>query len=172
LDVTLDRDAAALHLDYRLRGDLSLLLLPSPQEALDPDRLWAHTCCEIFLAQAASPAYREYNFSPSGQWAAYAFSAYRQRTAWKNPPAPRMSWQREKNVLRLRVTLPAAALPAVPLQAALAVVVLTNSVFPDEQFAPSTSRQTLEPACAYYALRHPPGAPDFHHRANFILHLD
>jgi hypothetical protein len=152
--VALAWENADLHLDYRLCGDLSTLTLPSPQKPLDPNRLWAHTCCEIFLAQPASPAYREYNFSPSGQWAAYGFSAYRQKSAWENPHAPRMDWQRENNELLLHVTLPTATLPAAPLQLALAVVL-----------------ELADGRLAYYALRHPPGAPDFHHRSNFTLTL-
>ncbi|GHT90362.1 hypothetical protein AGMMS49545_03650 [Betaproteobacteria bacterium] len=151
VEVTLERNDANLHLTYRIHGDLSTLALPSLQTPIDPERLWAHTCCEIFLAQPESTAYREYNFSPSGQWAAYDFSAYRQKSAWENPPAPRMEWRRENDELRLRVTLPVAAQS---LQLALSVVL-----------------ELTDGRLAYYALRHPAGAPDFHHRSAFTLNL-
>ncbi|MDR3054506.1 MAG: DOMON-like domain-containing protein [Zoogloeaceae bacterium] len=155
VEVALDWQNTELRLDYRLTGDLSTLILPTPQTPLDPQRLWAHTCCEIFLAQPASPAYREYNFSPSGQWAAYGFSAYRQKSAWENPPAPRMEWRRENDELLLQVTLPVAAfLSTASPQLALSVVL-----------------EFTDGRLAYYALQHPAGAPDFHHRSSFTLNL-
>ncbi|HET8535115.1 MAG TPA: DOMON-like domain-containing protein [Sphingomicrobium sp.] len=49
-------------------------------EAGDPgrkDELWATTCFEAFLQPEGQKAYREWNFAPSGDWAAYEFSAYR-----------------------------------------------------------------------------------------------
>ena len=39
--------------------------------------LWKATCFELFMAEPLTPAYREFNFSPGGDWAAYHFDAYR-----------------------------------------------------------------------------------------------
>ncbi|MDR0737145.1 MAG: hypothetical protein LBF51_10055 [Zoogloeaceae bacterium] len=143
-----------LHLDYTLRGRLSAFLFPAPEQELDAERLWAHSCCEVFLATTGSPAYREYNFSSSGQWAVFDFSGYRQRVASPPLPMPRMHWQSTPAVLNLRLDLPAAALPAAPLRLALAVVL-----------------ETAEGRLAYHALQHPPGSPDFHHHSGFTLDL-
>ncbi len=38
----------------------------------------AATCLEAFLRRSGGEEYREWNFAPSGQWAAYDFSAYRE----------------------------------------------------------------------------------------------
>jgi len=144
-----------LQLAYRLAGDLAALRLPTPATPVEPDRLWAHTCFEVFLRRGGE-AYREYNFSPSGQWAGYAFSAYRQRLEDVALPAPQLDWQVSEGSLSLTVTLPAAALPAGsgPLQLALTTVV-----------------EQAEGPLSYWALAHPAGKPDFHHQDGFVLAL-
>src|SRR4051812_17339013 len=62
-----------LKLTYRLTGDLDALKLPDPHPALRTDGLWRHTCFEAFIGTRDVPDYWEYNFSPSGAWAAYHF---------------------------------------------------------------------------------------------------
>jgi hypothetical protein len=50
-------------------------------ESAEPDRaddLWRTTCFEAFLRTEGEDAYREWNFAPSGQWAAYDFTGYRE----------------------------------------------------------------------------------------------
>ena len=46
-------------------------------EAERADDLWKTTCFEAFLSEAGKKHYREWNFAPSGQWAAYDFSSPR-----------------------------------------------------------------------------------------------
>jgi len=75
--VTRQRDGS-LQLAYRIEGDLARLRIPAPRPARVADKLWQHTCCELFVAEAAGPGYHEFNFSPSGEWAAYRFTDYRQ----------------------------------------------------------------------------------------------
>ncbi len=41
------------------------------------DELWRTTCFEAFLHADGDSAYREWNFAPSGAWAAYDFESYR-----------------------------------------------------------------------------------------------
>ncbi|HET7776771.1 MAG TPA: DOMON-like domain-containing protein [Azospira sp.] len=152
------RADGGLTLNYRLQGNLAGLRLPAAP--LDPDRLWAHTCFEVFLARGEAAAYREYNFSPTGQWAAYAFAAYRQREAGAAAlPAPLLAWQGRPDGLALEVTLPAAALPAGdgPLALALTAVLELADGAPGQ--------------LSYWALAHPPGQADFHHRDGFALSL-
>src|SRR5688572_23928827 len=73
--------AGQLELGYRLAGELAALRLPEPREPVRTDGLWRHTCFEAFIAQAAPGEYWEYNFSLSGAWAAYHFTAYREGMA-------------------------------------------------------------------------------------------
>ena len=53
-------------------------VIPPLTEPWRIDELWRTTCFEAFLAEAGSEAYREWNFAPRGNWAAYDFSAYRE----------------------------------------------------------------------------------------------
>ncbi|MDR3351972.1 MAG: hypothetical protein LBO00_02975 [Zoogloeaceae bacterium] len=56
------RQGAWLVLTYCITGDLAALSWP--EKPLDAERLWAHTCCELFVRREPETAYLEYNFSP------------------------------------------------------------------------------------------------------------
>jgi hypothetical protein len=153
------RVADALELSYRLDADLSGLYVPPAATPARQDGLWRHTCFEAFLALPGSPAYREFNFSPSGEWAAYSFTGYRSGMAQLAAPAvPEAHWQRGERELRLDVVLGADWLPdgigQGALRLALAAVIEERSG-----------------TMSHWALRHPPGQPDFHHRDGFVLDL-
>jgi hypothetical protein len=76
IDAELERfDGGAVAI-FRVRGNISRLVVPAPAEPGRADELWRSTCFELFVAGEGA-AYREYNFSPSGQWAAYEFDDYR-----------------------------------------------------------------------------------------------
>ena len=45
------------------------------------DELWKSTCFEAFLRADGEDPYREWNFAPSGDWAAYDFTGYREGMA-------------------------------------------------------------------------------------------
>ncbi|WP_374326858.1 DOMON-like domain-containing protein [Azonexus sp.] len=153
--VTASRGAAGeLQLDYRLHG-VTILALPPPAVAGPADGLWQHTCCEAFIAVADGPAYREFNFAPSGQWAVYDFADYRQRNeSWQPPAAPQISCRRDGDTLYLMATVPAALLPANAARLGLSVVAAT----------PAGDR-------SYWALAHAAAQPDFHLAASFVLPL-
>src|SRR5580700_7566104 len=68
---------ADLQMTFRLDGDLSRIRIPSPAVPRIATHLWHHTCFEAFIAVEGKPAYHEFNFAPSGEWAAYAFCGYR-----------------------------------------------------------------------------------------------
>src|SRR5262245_20356349 len=70
-----------LALSYSLIGDCSYLRIPSSKPAASIDGLWQHTCFEAFVSVQGDSAYREFNFSPSGEWAVYCFRSYRERTS-------------------------------------------------------------------------------------------
>src|SRR5690606_6727597 len=119
------------------------------------DELWRHTCCELFVRDPAGEGYREYNFAPSGDWAAYRFSGYRAGMVPLDAAAPRIVLEHSPAMLALTVTLadqPLAALEG--RRIGIACVLETSSG-----------------GRSYWALAHPPGRPDFHHRSAFALAL-
>ncbi|ATE61469.1 DOMON-like domain-containing protein [Thauera sinica] len=144
---------------FRLEGEVAGLWIPAPQPPGPADDLWKHTCFEVFVGEPGEEAYREFNFSPSGQWAAYAFGACRVRDAANDPHvAPQIVFQREDDALGLDVVLPAAALPACAPGTSLPVGV-------------AAVLETAGGGLAYWALHHAAPMPDFHQRASFAMVL-
>ncbi len=155
IGVSVLREAAGgLSLAYRLDGDLAALRIPDGTMVLAPERLWAHTCFELFVAVEGERSYREFNFSPSGQWMRFDFDDYRQRSVSPACPAPQLVVRRQGATLELDVQLAAQSLPAGDVCLGLSAVV---------EHADGSHR--------YWALRHPAGQPDFHHREGFALAL-
>lgn len=155
------RPDGALVLTYRLRGDMARLLVPQERAPERKDLLWEHTCFEAFIGVHGEAAYREFNFSPSGQWAAYAFSDYRQRDESFDPnDAPQISAQLFAGRLELKAVISRDALPlgAKTLQIGLSAVV--------------EAADTVDGRHSYWALHHPQPRPDFHHREAFTLELE
>jgi hypothetical protein len=150
----------SLKLAYRLRGDMAHLLIPEEKNPARTDSLWEHTCFEAFVSVAGDAAYREFNFSPSGQWAAYAFTGYRMPddTCPLASP-PQITTRRFAGRLEIEALIPADALPAgAALQIALSAVVEAADV--------------VDGSHSYWALHHVADRPDFHQREAFVLVLD
>ena len=145
-----------LKLCYELTGDLTQLRIPAPQPAGAVDGLWEHTCFEAFIAVEGDAGYHEFNFSPSGQWAAYAFSDYRVHRERTISQAPAISFAQSNGHLLLEAVIAAPDLPqnitGKPLQLGLAAVIEMN-----------------DGSRSYWALYHPSDHPDFHHRSGFNL---
>jgi hypothetical protein len=154
------REDGTLSLTYRLWGDMARLLIPEEKTPGHTDNLWEHTCFEVFIGVAGNPGYVEFNFSPSGQWAAYAFSDYRQPDL-KAPrmKAPAITTRRFAGRLEIEARISPEALPA---NANMLQLNLTAVV-------ESTDR--VDGCHSYWALRHPAERPDFHHRDAFTLAL-
>src|SRR5207342_1224384 len=66
-----------LVLSYVVTGRISDIRLPPVVPSARADELWRHTCFEAFVRAASGPAYYEFNFAPSRQWATYRFDGYR-----------------------------------------------------------------------------------------------
>jgi len=151
IDVAPARIAGGLlELRYRIRGTMSAVLIPAPRPPAVADRLWEHTCCEAFLASAPGRAYQEFNFSPSREWAAFAFERYRQGRPLEVAD-PRIEVNATPDEFELRARIRIGPEDAV---AALCAVI-----------------EEVDGRLSYWALRHPPGKPDFHHPAGFALEL-
>ena len=78
----------SLMLTFCLVGDISGLNIPESRSPRRADHLWRHTCFEAFLMEGEGPEYREFNFSPSGEWAVYDFRGYRNGGVLENKLTP------------------------------------------------------------------------------------
>ena len=155
LSVEVERpSASALRFRYIAIGRLDELVIPDPAEPLRTDHLWQTTCFEAFLRPPTGSAYVELNFSPSGQWAAYDFTAYRAGMVQLCvPEPPRIEVSRSAGRLEIDVRL-SLDLPAESYALALAAVIEERS------------------GCkSYWAANHAGDAPDFHHPSCFVHEL-
>ena len=149
----------SLAITYSLGGDLARVRVPPPRPPIIAHGLWQHTCCECFLAPAGGPGYHEFNFAPSGEWSAYAFARYREGEALVDEALnPRIAVRRTGDKLDLDAWIPLERLS--DSLAGGRVSLALSAVIEDE-----------EGRLSYWALRHPEGKPDFHHRESFALDL-
>jgi hypothetical protein len=144
---------------YRLRGDMARVRLPEADATDRQGLLWEHTCFEAFVGVEGGTAYREFNVSPSGRWAAYDFADYRRRAADPALAAPRITARATEGRLELQAGMSLSSLPPAPpggswLIGLSAVVEAADAV---------------DDALSYWALRHPAPRPDFHLRDGFAL---
>ena len=157
----------ALVVSFSVDGDIARVRVPEPRPPRFADELWKHTCCEVFVARKGHAPYHEFNLSPSGEWAAYAFRAYRQRAALEAAEldaaalAPAISVLRSARALELTATLRLGLVSRAYLESPLALGL--SAVIEETDGALSLS---------YWALEHPPGPPDFHHTAAFALAIE
>ncbi|MBU0498891.1 MAG: DUF3820 family protein [Gammaproteobacteria bacterium] len=150
------RPDGALLLNYRIEGDMAALRLPAPTSPVRLDGLWRHSCLEAFVMAGEGPGYREFNFSPSGAWQAYDFEGYREGGGASPIEVPPLVTERTPHVCSLSVALPKESLPLGPaLRLGLSAVI-----------------EEADGRLSYWALRHPPGRPDFHYTGAFALSLD
>lgn len=141
-----------LMLRYRLDG-CERLVVPSYRGRGRGEDLWKTTCFELFLYDGDG-RYREYNFSPSGQWAAYGFSGYRNLDTNLDPSqTPEIAHESGNTVFVQTVFLHQRELEGAQ-SAALAAVI-----------------EETEDRPSYWALEHPGLKPDFHDPYSFRIPL-
>jgi hypothetical protein len=149
--------AGSLLLSYLVTGRISDLRIPPAVAATRTDELWRHTCFEAFICNSLGPAYYEFNFAPSTQWAAYWFDSYRSgmRVATEIS-APRIKVRSSRACYRLQASLEMSQMSSLRIDGAwrigLAAVI--------EEMGGHQS---------YWALAHPPGKADFHQSDSFAL---
>lgn len=150
VQVTIARGESATVLTYAIDADPGVVV-QSSGIGERRDGLWQATCAEFFVATAGDPAYREFNFAPAGDWAAYDFTG------------PRLG-QRDASVVTPMIrTAPGAILT-------IAATVETG-VPGAWACQPTMVIATTDGAKSYWAARHPSGAPDFHARDCFCVHV-
>lgn len=159
VEVAIARDApGALGISFRIAGEIGRLRLPAAAAALRADGLWQHGCLEAFLRADGADSYHEFNFSPSGAWAAYRFAGRRAGRTSPVMTAPAIQTERTDGSFSLNTLIPIAALP--DLARASAIHAGIAAVIEDERGALS-----------YWALAHAAPEPDFHDPATFTLVL-
>lgn len=160
IDVDIARPRAGqLMLHYRVSGTIDELRLPPVAAPARADDLWRHTCFEAFVRATRGAGYHEFNFAPSTQWAAYRFTGYREGMSTPGEiRAPRIDARAHPGSFELEAALEfdtSASMPSdAPWQLGLACVL-----------------EEANGRKSYWALVHPPGAPDFHHRVGFAHEL-
>jgi hypothetical protein len=159
----ISRTPRGLLVSYVLEGALERLRVPEARAPRFADGLWRHTCFELFVARRGGTGYHEWNFSPSGEWALYAFAREREREplgAGQTPAAldPHVTACRVPGKLELDAVVPLAALA--PGYATAPLALNLSAVVEDDGGALS-----------YWALAHPLDKPDFHHPEAFVLEL-
>jgi hypothetical protein len=160
IQVLVRRSASAeLHMTFRLDGDISRIRVPSPGLPRMATQLWQHTCFEAFIAVEGQSAYHEFNFAPSGEWAVYGFSGYRNGGPLADEMMrPHIAVRSTGDRLELDTVVRLDVLSAIhahaPLRIGLSAVI---------------------EACdglSYWALRNPAEKADFHHANGFTLLLE
>jgi hypothetical protein len=150
---------AELRISYRLDGELARISIPLPAVPRINTELWRRTCFEAFIAVDGQSAYHELNFSPSGQWAVYAFSGYRNGAPLLDETMrPRIEVRTGGARLELdaavRLDALRAGYPRAVLRVGLSAVIETRD------------------GLSYWALHHRAGKPDFHDARGFALLLE
>jgi hypothetical protein len=144
--------------EFVLRGDTRAIQWPAAAGHTSPGTdLWKHTCFELFISQPGHRDYWEYNFSPSRQWAIYAFQDYRQPAPLAATHTPIIELPHHSDTeftLQVRFT-PESPLINTPLNIGVAAII-----------------ETTDGQRHHYALRHCGNKPDFHLRESFLLELD
>ena len=135
---------ASTNIWFGVGAPAARFVIPEATEPARVEDLWQTTCFEAFLRIPGANAYREWNFAPFGEWAAYDFASHREGRSDADEAAP---------YLRLADNLTWWALGATIAVDAQAVWALGLSAILEEK----------DGTKSYWALAHPPGdKPDFH----------
>lgn len=143
-----------LLLVFMAQGDLARIRIPAERASARVDDLWRRTCFETFLRSPDADTYIELNFSPSSEWAAYRFEGYRSDLGRAEVGTPTVKAMTAGKYLTVVASVELASLPElVPWEIweiGLAAIIEAD-----------------DGALSHWALVHPPGSPDFHHRDCF-----
>jgi hypothetical protein len=144
---------ATTNIWFGVGAAIDRFIIPEAAEPTRADELWRTTCFEAFLRPLGEENYREWNFAPSGQWAAYDFSGYRE--GMRNAETDSEPYIRiEDNFTWWS------------LGASIAVPADTNW-----ELGLSAVLEQKDGTKSYWALAHPADKPDFHAPGCFAAHL-
>jgi hypothetical protein len=177
--------------DYIVGEPPEALCLPAAVTPARVDGLWQRTCFELFLRRPDESGYCEFNFSPSGEWAAYRFDDYRAGMSQLPVKPPRIaSTDPAQFMAGMTAHLLALGIDAVTAKTMAEMDVGDAGGTPTAQYALNASLddpafggpgkwlaaitaviEEADGTKSYWALNHPPGKPDFHHPDCFALEL-
>jgi hypothetical protein len=148
-----------LQMTFRLDADIPRIRIPTAGELRMGEELWRHTCFELFIGVEGQPAYHEFNFAPSREWAVSAFYGYRNGGPLLcESIRPHIAVRAADGRLELDAVIRLAALSAdhtsARLRLGLSAVIEAGDGF------------------SYWALAHPRDKPDFHAAEGFTLLLE
>ncbi len=144
---------ASTNIWFGIGAPAERFIIPPPAEPGRAEDLWQTTCFEAFLRIPGADAYREWNFAPSGQWAAYDFAGYREGRADADAAAPYVRVEDNFTWWAMGATI--------PVDADASWTLGLSAVLEEKDGAKS-----------YWALAHPPGdKPDFHAADCFVARL-
>ena len=158
IGVEISRKRDAITLSFRIEGEISRLRMPVAGPKQRAGDLWQHSCLEAFLQADGGEGYLEFNFSPSGAWAAYRFAGRRRGRESPELTAPGIEVRHGTDWLTMKIQLSLAGIAefagAAPVSAGLAAVI-------EDQHG----------GLSHWALAHGAAQPDFHDPATFTLRL-
>jgi hypothetical protein len=150
----------ALMVSYAVEPAASLIL-PN-HEFRRIDRLWEHSCFELFVKPLGGDAYEEFNFAPALGWNAYSFSKWREGMASLPLPRP-------PHMVDCRLDDRADRFPdRYELDVVFHPCTLPNG---HAEISPTAILEETDGRRSYWAMAHPPGEPNFHHGDCFQLRL-
>jgi hypothetical protein len=152
VNVAVGRDGERLSLHYTVRCPTRHLAIPRERKPDRADNLWQTTCFELFVL-GENEGYREFNFSPSHEWAAYRFDSYREglrELGLDEPPKVISSDEGYGLILSANLRWTEDAMPKIGLSAVI------------------EERGGIR---SYWALAHRGDKPDFHDPACFTVTL-
>ena len=145
--------SATCNIWFGVAAPIQRFRIPQSVEPLRRDELWRTTCFEAFVQEEGEAEYCEFNFAPSGDWAAYDFTGPREGMAeaeLANPPYVRLEDNLVWWSLGATFTLEAGRRWTLGLSAVIEEADGTKS---------------------YWALAHGGPEPDFHDPACFTARL-
>jgi len=155
------KGANAIAIEFRALGNMPGIILPDgnwvpPLRWSRQDHLWQHSCFELFLRPLGEPNYRELNFTTAPAWAAYRFERY--RDGMQSDDEVKLLkgyWQKRERRTKVGIVI--------QLPERLSKL--------DWEIGLSAVIEETGGTKSYWALAHPPGAPDFHHPTCFAATL-
>ncbi|WP_373491471.1 DOMON-like domain-containing protein [Parasphingorhabdus sp.] len=150
-------ETGTIWLRFHATGHVDEVILPDDLDQSErTDNLWQRTCFELFLKEPGKERYCEFNFAPSGNWAGYSFSSYREgmdQLAMAQAPEIFMDFSDAHIGLEASFGLP------------------DNWVQNEFEAALSAVIEMQNGEKSLWALAHPAGRPDFHHQDCFKLEM-
>jgi hypothetical protein len=154
MHASVKRKENGLLIEFATSGDIARVLVPGHAEPVRRPGLWEHTCFELFLRSPGQDGYFEFNFSPSAEWAAWAFDGYRSGMRALETTMPWTGPIIGRDAMQMLIFVPHLPFPPHACDVGLAAIV-----------------EDVEGEISYWALTHPSDKPDFHHPGSFALHL-